>query len=114
MAPPIPLISLSDLEQHATAVQPQSPFATSPTQRLRKNNTPPPPRALTDCPLKEITQYKCNAEKPKGAKRPVVICDPVVRLFRVCANGMHVETTAWEEWKAGQLQQSGVKEGKTT
>ncbi|PSN67666.1 hypothetical protein BS50DRAFT_572717 [Corynespora cassiicola Philippines] len=29
-----------------------------------------------------------------------VVCAPVRRWYRVCANGVHVETTAWEGWRA--------------
>ncbi|PVH96758.1 hypothetical protein DM02DRAFT_616975 [Periconia macrospinosa] len=82
MSPPLHLIPVSELEQHVTSPQPNSPFSTNPSQRTRKNNAPPP-RALTDCALKELTQYKCNAEKPKRrGEKPIVRCEPVVRLFR--------------------------------
>lgn len=62
-----------------------------------------PPVKLTDCALKELVQYKCNVSKPavKGAQ-PNIICEPVVRLLRMCENGLSVETTAWEGWKAKQ------------
>ncbi|KAK7183259.1 hypothetical protein DPSP01_011798 [Paraphaeosphaeria sporulosa] len=56
----------------------------------------PPITDLRDCALKEMVQYKCNVEKPKAGAPPLVVCDPVVRLFRVCRDGLHVETTAWE------------------
>ncbi|KAF1843117.1 uncharacterized protein K460DRAFT_340891 [Cucurbitaria berberidis CBS 394.84] len=62
-----------------------------------------PPIKLIDCPLKELVQYKCNVHpsKEKG-KKALVACEPVLRLLRKCENGLSVETTAWEGWKARQ------------
>ncbi|CBX91706.1 predicted protein [Plenodomus lingam JN3] len=62
---------------------------------------------LSDCALKELVQYKCNITT-QGAKeaQPNIICEPVVRLLRLCGNGLSVETTAWERWKA---KRDGVK-----
>ncbi|KAF1948971.1 hypothetical protein CC80DRAFT_497820 [Byssothecium circinans] len=99
MAPPLPLIPPSALEAELN---------TLPSGKPRR-----PPLVLTDCALKELVQYKCNIDKPvtRGA-RPVIYCEPVVRLIRQCANGVHVETTAWEGWKAGQ-ERERVLEKKT-
>ncbi|KAF2686104.1 hypothetical protein K458DRAFT_298421 [Lentithecium fluviatile CBS 122367] len=89
MAPPTPTYPLSALT---------SQINTLPSGKPRK----PPIADLTTCPLKALTQYKCNAEKPKAGKKPMIVCAPVVRLFRECANGLHVETTVWEGWNADQ------------
>ncbi|KAF2635739.1 hypothetical protein P280DRAFT_411101 [Massarina eburnea CBS 473.64] len=96
MAPPVPLITPSTLE----------------TQLNHHANNKPRKRTLTltNCALKELVQYKCNVEQPvKQGVTPAILCQPVVRLFRECANGVHVETTAWEEWKAGQERQKMVE-----
>ncbi|KAF1354837.1 hypothetical protein BDV97DRAFT_344071 [Delphinella strobiligena] len=51
---------------------------------------------LEKCKLKELLQYDCHLKGPVGSPRSVVVCAPVVRLFRACAGGLIVETTAWE------------------
>ncbi|KAF1972038.1 hypothetical protein BU23DRAFT_555548 [Bimuria novae-zelandiae CBS 107.79] len=56
----------------------------------------PPIKDLRDCALKEMVQYKCNISQETKGTKPLIICEPVVRLFRVCQDGLHVETTAWE------------------
>ncbi|KAK2759939.1 hypothetical protein FQN54_002675 [Arachnomyces sp. PD_36] len=54
------------------------------------------PIDLEKCKLMEMVQYSCNppTEPPPGPG--VVHCKPIVRLFRRCAQGVTVETTAWE------------------
>ncbi|UPX12911.1 uncharacterized protein EKO05_0003444 [Ascochyta rabiei] len=88
MAPPTPIHTLSTLESQINVL---------PNGKPRK-----PPVQLRDCALKELVQYKCNIEVSETTRRPDVICEPVVRLLRQCANGMSVETTAWEGWRARQ------------
>ncbi|SMQ45513.1 unnamed protein product [Zymoseptoria tritici ST99CH_3D7] len=56
----------------------------------------PPVSDLKKCDLKELVQYNCELNGPKEDKRSKIVCDPVLRLFRQCANGLTVETTAWE------------------
>ncbi|EME46599.1 hypothetical protein DOTSEDRAFT_61213 [Dothistroma septosporum NZE10] len=51
---------------------------------------------LKNCDLKEMIQYNCDLDGPPEDPNSKVICEPVLRLFRQCANGMTVETTAWE------------------
>lgn len=41
-----------------------------------------PPVDLKDCELKELLQYHCDLNGPKNDPKSVVICDPVLRLFR--------------------------------
>jgi len=57
------------------------------------------PVDLKKCELKELLQYECDVDKkdPRAIK-----CWPLVRSFRLCANGLTVETTAWEEEKNGR------------
>ncbi|KAH7062663.1 hypothetical protein B0J12DRAFT_564042 [Macrophomina phaseolina] len=53
------------------------------------------PIELEKCKLLEMVQYACeveNRDDPRGR----VMCRPLVRLFRRCANGLTVETTSWE------------------
>jgi hypothetical protein len=94
MAPATPIYSLSDLETQINVL---------PNGKPRK-----PPVRLADCALKELVQYKCNIEIKEGARKPNIVCEPVVRLLRQCENGLSVETTAWEGWKA---RQDGAKSG---
>ncbi|KAF2169936.1 hypothetical protein M409DRAFT_19553 [Zasmidium cellare ATCC 36951] len=51
---------------------------------------------LTKCELRELIQYHCDLEGPREDPKSRVVCQPFLRLFRQCANGMTVETTAWE------------------
>ncbi|KAF2450053.1 hypothetical protein P171DRAFT_204368 [Karstenula rhodostoma CBS 690.94] len=88
MAPPTPVYPASALPSSINTLANGKP---------RK----PPITDLRECTLKEMVQYKCNVEKSKvkGAQ-PLIVCDPVVRMFRVCRDGLHVETTAWEGLEA--------------
>ncbi|KAF9741906.1 hypothetical protein PMIN06_007981 [Paraphaeosphaeria minitans] len=87
MAPPTPVYPVSSLLSEMNTLANGKP---------RK----PPITNLRDCALKEMVQYKCNVDKPKPGKEPIVVCEPVVRLFRVCRDGLHVDTTAWERLEA--------------
>jgi len=71
MAPPVPTIPLTDLEKEINVLA---------SGKARK----PPVSNLRDCPLKELTQYKCNVRQPatKGQKA-VIVCEPFVRMYRV-------------------------------
>ncbi|KAH7082336.1 mitochondrial export protein Som1 [Paraphoma chrysanthemicola] len=87
MSPPVATHHLSELESQVNVL---------PNGKARK-----PPVKLLDCPLKELVQYKCNVVVPeKKGEQPTVVCEPVVRLLRMCEGGPNVETTAWERWKA--------------
>jgi hypothetical protein len=70
MTPPLPILSLSELESQINVL---------PNGKARK-----PPIKLSDCALKELVQYKCNLSVPKdGSKEPpTIVCEPVVRLLR--------------------------------
>ncbi|KAF2257747.1 hypothetical protein CC78DRAFT_622378 [Lojkania enalia] len=93
MAPPIPTFPLSTL--------------TSQLQELPHGKTRNPPLDLASCALKELVQYRCNLAAADGGppakgKPIVIVCEPVVRFYRQCADGLMVETTAWEGWKERQ------------
>ncbi|KAF1360856.1 hypothetical protein EJ07DRAFT_114506 [Lizonia empirigonia] len=88
MAPATPIYPLGALESEINVL---------PNGKPRK-----PPVRLGDCALKELVQYKCNIELSEKTGKPNVVCEPVVRLLRQCENGLSVETTAWEGWKARQ------------
>lgn len=71
MAPPTPVYPVSALPTEINTLANGKP---------RK----PPITDLKECPLKEMVQYKCNISKPKSkGAQPVIICEPVVRMFRV-------------------------------
>ncbi|KAB2568725.1 hypothetical protein BFW01_g384 [Lasiodiplodia theobromae] len=55
-----------------------------------------PPVDLEQCKLLEMVQYACDVEN-RNDPRARITCRPLVRLFRRCANGLTVETTAWED-----------------
>ncbi|KAI5287947.1 hypothetical protein KEM52_001366 [Ascosphaera acerosa] len=55
------------------------------------------PAHLSQCPLYEMVQYSCNPPDREPPAAGEVVCESFVRLFRRCANGFTVETTAWEE-----------------
>lgn len=40
------------------------------------------PVDLEKCALKELVQYECQLKGPKENPRSVVVCAPIVRLFR--------------------------------
>ncbi|KAF2845905.1 hypothetical protein T440DRAFT_433945 [Plenodomus tracheiphilus IPT5] len=90
MPPPTTTYSLSSLETEVNVL---------PNGRPRK-----PSLKLSDCALKELVQYKCNVRKPvKKGVQPEIVCEPVVRLIRMCETGLNIETTAWERWTAKQM-----------
>jgi len=82
MAPPIEEFLPAQLEQKLQ-------YTTN--GKLRKS-----PVELKKCKLMEMVQYMCEVSN-RNDPNAVVVCQPVVRLFRRCANGLTVETTAWED-----------------
>lgn len=51
---------------------------------------------LRKCELLELVQYECGLKGSKKDRDSVIECAPVVKLFRKCAGGLMVETTAWD------------------
>ncbi|KAE8329380.1 hypothetical protein BDV39DRAFT_47390 [Aspergillus sergii] len=86
MAPLVPIFSAETLPDHVSIVRKNF------QERRRKGG----PVELEKCKLMEMVQYSCNPPQDGIPARGVVVCKPVVRLFRRCANGLTVETTAWE------------------
>ncbi|PIB03110.1 hypothetical protein CB0940_11722 [Cercospora beticola] len=84
---------------HASELE--SRLNTLPSGKARK---PPIQELKKDCELKELLQYNCEPEGEKGKQR--VVCRPVLRLLRQCANGLTVETTAWENRYDGTLEKA--------
>ncbi|OGM45266.1 hypothetical protein ABOM_006434 [Aspergillus bombycis] len=86
MAPLVPIFSAEALPDHVSIVRKNF------QERRRKGG----PVELEKCKLMEMVQYSCNPPQDGIPTPGVVVCKPVVRLFRRCANGLTVETTAWE------------------
>ncbi|THC92297.1 hypothetical protein EYZ11_008247 [Aspergillus tanneri] len=86
MAPLVPVFSAESLPGHVSIIRKNF------QERRRKGG----PVELEKCKLMEMVQYSCNPPQDGIPKPGVVTCKPVVRLFRRCANGLTVETTAWE------------------
>ena len=40
------------------------------------------PVDLKQCELRELVQYECDLNGPKGDKKSRVVCQPILRLFR--------------------------------
>lgn len=73
MAPLVPIFSAESLPEHTNIVS-----RNFQEQRRRKGA----PVNLQDCPLLEMVQYSCNPPQDGIPKPGVVVCKPVVRLFR--------------------------------
>ncbi|KAB8073123.1 hypothetical protein BDV29DRAFT_157924 [Aspergillus leporis] len=86
MAPLVPIFSADSLPDHVSIVRRNF------QERRRKGG----PVELEKCKLLEMVQYSCNPPQDGIPPPGVVVCKPVVRLFRRCANGLTAETTAWE------------------
>lgn len=83
MAPAIPIVHVSELEQKVN--------------QLPHGKTRKPHIQLAQCDRKEMVQYKCNVQRPKAkGEQPTIICEPVVRFYRqyvrVACLGMRVVT----------------------
>lgn len=114
MAPLVPLFSASSLPEHVNTIR-----RNFHEEKRRKGD----PVELSNCPLFEMVQYSCNPPQ-EGIPQPgVIVCKPVVRLFRRytplpllqdtrrgwvliwmldrCA-GLTVETTAWEPLRVAE------------
>ncbi|KAI7158286.1 hypothetical protein KC349_g5001 [Hortaea werneckii] len=82
MAPMVETFPPARLQQHAQYL---------PNGKARK-----PSVELKDCDLKELIQYECELRGPRESPRSKIVCEPVLRFFRQCANGLTAETTSWE------------------
>ncbi|PYI22795.1 hypothetical protein BO99DRAFT_399533 [Aspergillus violaceofuscus CBS 115571] len=86
MAPLVPVFHAETLPEHVN-------ISTKNFQEKRRKGGPVD---LEKCQLLEMVQYSCNPPQGGIPKPGVIVCQPVVRLFRRCAGGLTVETTAWE------------------
>ncbi|GJP93158.1 hypothetical protein CBS115989_6696 [Aspergillus niger] len=86
MAPLVPVFSAEALPEHVNIV----------TKNFQEKRRKGGPVELEKCKLLEMVQYSCNPPQEGIPKPGVVNCKPIVRLFRRCAGGLTVETTAWE------------------
>ncbi|TIA32829.1 hypothetical protein D6C78_07978, partial [Aureobasidium pullulans] len=64
-----------------------------PSGKFRK---PENQHQLNKCKLQELVQFDCEVKGHKKHKNGIVVCAPIVRVFRRCKDGLTVETTAWE------------------
>ncbi|KAJ5884757.1 hypothetical protein N7495_009267 [Penicillium taxi] len=99
MAPLVPVFSVETLPDHVNTVQRNF------VEKRRKGDQ----INLKECPLFEMVQYSCNPPNKPGPEAGVVLCDPVVRLFRRCAGGLTVETTSWERIREAKEMEASKK-----
>ncbi|KAJ5623494.1 hypothetical protein N7490_012099 [Penicillium lividum] len=86
MAPLVPVFSADTLPDHVNIVRRNF------IEKKRKGE----PVDLKECALLEMMQYSCNPPSEQVPQPGIIVCKPVVRLFRRCAGGLTVETTSWE------------------
>ena len=72
MAPLVPIFSADSLSEHVNIV----------SRNFQEKRRKGPPVNLQDCPLLEMVQYSCNPPQDGIPQPGVVVCKPVVRLFR--------------------------------
>ena len=73
MAPLVPIFSADSLPEHTNIVSRNF------QEKKRRKGAP---INLQDCPLLEMVQYSCNPPHDGIPQPGVVVCKPVVRLFR--------------------------------
>ncbi|KAJ5234091.1 uncharacterized protein N7469_005857 [Penicillium citrinum] len=86
MAPLVPCFSADTLPDHVNTIK----------RNFQDKRRKGPEVKLKECQLLEMLQYSCNPPQEEIPKPGVIVCKPVVRLFRRCAGGLTVETTSWE------------------
>ncbi|CAI7657227.1 unnamed protein product [Penicillium manginii] len=86
MAPLVPCFNAETLPEHVNTIK----------RNFQDKRRKGPDVNLKECQLLEMLQYSCNPPQEEIPKPGVIVCKPVVRLFRRCAGGLTVETTSWE------------------
>lgn len=72
MAPLVPVFSAESLPDHVNTVR----------RNFQEKRRKGQPIDLKECPLLEMTQFSCNPPQDGVPEPGVVVCKPVVRLFR--------------------------------
>ncbi|KAJ5115722.1 hypothetical protein N7456_000070 [Penicillium angulare] len=99
MAPLVPVFSADTLPDHVNIVRRNF------LEKKRKGTQ----IDLKECPLLEMTQYSCNPPQEALPQPGQVVCKPIVRLFRKCADGLTVETTSWEPLRQAEEAKANAK-----
>ncbi|KAJ5593944.1 uncharacterized protein N7459_000152 [Penicillium hispanicum] len=102
MAPLVPVFTAETLPDHVNTVRRNF------QEKRRKGEQV----NLKECPLLEMMQYSCNPPSEEIPQPGVIVCKPVVRLFRRCAGGLTVETTSWE--RVRQAEEAKLKQSTTS
>ncbi|EED12197.1 conserved hypothetical protein [Talaromyces stipitatus ATCC 10500] len=90
MAPLVPIFPTDDLQSRVQIIH----------RGFKEKRRKGEPIDLHKCELMEMVQYSCNPPEEGILPPGVVMCKPIVRLFRRCAGGLTVETTSWEKMNA--------------
>lgn len=72
MAPLVPVFSAETLPDHVNTVH----------RNFQEKRRKGPDIDLKECQLLEMTQYSCNPPSEELPQAGVIVCKPVVRLFR--------------------------------
>ncbi|KAJ5707483.1 hypothetical protein N7488_007284 [Penicillium malachiteum] len=99
MAPLVPVFAADTLPDHINIVRRNF------IEKKRKGEQVD----LKECALMEMVQYSCNPPQEEIPKPGVVVCKPIVRLFRKCAGGLTVETTSWEPLRQAEEAKAKAK-----
>ncbi|KAL4809902.1 hypothetical protein BDV18DRAFT_129840 [Aspergillus unguis] len=103
MAPLVPVFSPEKLPDHVNIV----------TRNFQEKRRKGGAVELEKCKLLEMVQYSCNPPQNGIPEPGVVVCKPVVRLFRRCANGLTVETTTWEPIRQAEEDAKRIEEARS-
>lgn len=78
MAPLVRMFPASSLPDHVNSIN----------KNFREKRRKGDPIDLTQCPLYEMVQYSCNPPQDGVPEPGVVVCKPIVRLFRKYVAGI--------------------------
>lgn len=86
MAPLVPLFSAATLPDHVNTIR-----RNFYEEKRRKGD----PVELSNCPLFEMVQYSCNPPQDGIPQPGVIVCKPVVRLFRRYSPSLGLQHGVW-------------------